>query len=57
MGRFVLKSSILAGLMTVFTLFSGIKDLSLKDIAKPYIGEYNFFAGMQTIIVDKNTIF
>ena len=30
-----------AGLMAIFTLFSGIKDLSLKDVAKPYIGEYN----------------
>ena len=36
----VLKSSILASIAALLTLFSGIKDLGLKDVTKPYLGEY-----------------
>jgi len=34
-----LKSSLLAGIVALFLLFSG-KGSSLKDITKPYLGEY-----------------
>ena len=35
-----MKSFILAGLLSCMALFPNVKGGSLKDIAKPYIGEY-----------------
>ena len=40
MKRNMLKSSILAGISTVIALLSGVKDVSIKDVEKPYLGEY-----------------
>ena len=40
MKRNMLKSSILAGISTVIALLSGFKDVSIKDVEKPYLGEY-----------------
>ena len=36
----VVKSSILAGIATLFMLFPSIRESSLKDITKPYTGIY-----------------
>ncbi len=41
MKRKVLKSSILAGVSSIMMMFSGLKDISLKDVEKPYVGEYS----------------
>ena len=40
MKKGILKSSVLAGLLSLFMSFSSIKDSSLTDISKPYLGEY-----------------
>ena len=40
MKKTVLKSSLLAGLLTLFLCFSCGTKQSLKDIEKPYLGEY-----------------
>ena len=35
-----MKSFILAGILSLMTLFPNVKDSTLNDIAKPYLGEY-----------------
>ena len=35
-----MKSFILGALLSCMTLFPSVKDSTLKDITKPYIGEY-----------------
>ena len=40
MKRNLIKSSFLAGLISLLFSFSSIKDSTLPDIVKPYLGEY-----------------
>ena len=35
-----MKSFILAGLLSLISLFPNVKDSTLKDIAKPHLGQY-----------------
>lgn len=40
MKKQVLKSSVFAGILSLFLLFPGWKQQTLKEITKPYLGEY-----------------
>lgn len=40
MKKQVLRSSFLAGIFTLFLCLAGIKNHTLDDISKPYLGEY-----------------
>lgn len=35
-----IQSTIFAGISTLFLLFSGLRGITIKDVAKPYLGEY-----------------
>lgn len=40
MGKYTLKSSLAAGIASFLLCFTNIKDSSLSDVTKPYLGEY-----------------